>query len=132
MDLQLLVEIEHVAMGVALSQNGNKPEYICLQAEAFAISFNKCLGRNLGGAIEGSLHRDRRSFRGGENLRLSIYGTGGGIGDAADSVVAHGLQYIDGGNGVLFQILAGAVRPETHIGIGREVEDKLATAHSAG
>ena len=60
---QAPVEIEDVAVRVALAENRDETEDAALEAEAFAVGLDQPLARQLRGAVERGLHRERRVFR---------------------------------------------------------------------
>ena len=78
---QLLVEVEHVAMGVAFAQDRDKAKNPGAHAEPFAIGRDQALAREFRGAVERGLDRKRRILRGWDDLGLAIDRAGRGEGD---------------------------------------------------
>src|SRR5205823_2447531 len=44
---------------------------------------------------------------------------------AANAVGPHRFEHVEGGQGILFEILAGMVQSKAHIGVGREVKNDI-------
>src|SRR5260221_3046819 len=60
---QLLIEIKHMAVGVAFAQDGNEAEDKPLKAETLAIGGDQAFRRYFGVAIQRRLDRERRVLR---------------------------------------------------------------------
>jgi len=129
---QLAIEVEDVPVSVTLAQDGNEAEDVAFEAEAFAKGRNQSLAGDFGGAIERGLDGKGRRFRGGNCRRFAVDRAGGGEGQPANAIGPHGLENVEGRQGVLLDVAAGIVRPEAHVGVGREVEDKIAASHRPG
>jgi hypothetical protein len=55
---QLLVEIEDVAVGVALAEDRDEAEDVALEPESLAVGGDEALARDLGRAVKGRLNRE--------------------------------------------------------------------------
>ena len=60
---RLSVEVEDVAVGVALAEDRDEAEDAGLKAEALAVGLDQALARQLRGAVERGLDRERRVLR---------------------------------------------------------------------
>src|SRR3989344_1672793 len=120
-----------MAMGITLTENGDKTENPGLEAETLAVSGDQCLAGKLGCAIKRCLYWKRRIFRGWNHRRFAIHRTGRRKCDALDVIRAHGLQHVISGDGVLIEILARMLRAKTHIGVGGKMENEVGTLHGA-
>ena len=129
---QAAVEVEDVTVRVALAQDRHEAEDVALKAEAFAVGLDQPFARELGGAVERGLNRERRVFRRREDIRLAVDRAGGGEGDPANAVGSHRLEHIERRDGVLLEISSRMLGPEADIGVRREVEDEIAAAHRGG
>src|SRR4029079_14208844 len=107
MNVQLLVEIDDVAVGVALSQNRDEAEYVALESETLGVRLQITLGRHLGGRVERRLDRKGGIFRGGKNLGLAIPRSGRRHGDSNEALAPHGLEHVDRCDGVLPEVAQG-------------------------
>src|SRR5262249_28905067 len=119
---ELTVEIEYVAVRIALAQDGHEAENPRLQTESFAIGGDQPLAGELGGSVQGGLHRKRRVFGSWKDGGLTIDRSRGREDDLADAVDSHCLEHVVGGDGVVFEILARLIGTTAHISVGGEME----------
>ena len=129
---ELAVKIKHVAVGVAFAEDGDEAEDVTFEFIAFAIGGDHAFAAQFGAGVERSLDGERRGFGRGDDFGLAVNGAGGTEGDALDVVGTHGFEDIEGGDGVLLEILAGMFEAEPDIGIGAEVEHGVGAGHGAG
>jgi hypothetical protein len=129
---QLPAEIEHVAVGIARSENGDEPEDPRLHSKSFAVSLNHAFARQFRGAVKGSLDGKRMTFRRRYHAGLAVYRTGGGKPEPPDVVGAHGFENVKRGARVLFEVPGGMLQAEPHVRIGSEMIDEPATFHGGG
>src|SRR5690242_14062740 len=122
MRAKLLIEIEHVAMSVALAQNRDEAKDPATKAESFAECLNQSFARKFARPVQRRLHRKRRALRRGEYLRLAINRARRSKNNSRYTVGAHGFQHIERGDRVLLEIPAWVLRTETDVGIGCEVK----------
>jgi len=125
----LFVKIKHMAVRVAFAENGDKPENVTFKFIALAVGLNEAFTGDFGRGVKGGLDGERMIFRRRDDFRLAINRAGGTEGDAFDAVGAHGFQHVEGGDGVLLEILVRMFESEPHVGIGGEVKDKIAPGH---
>ena len=109
---ELPVEIEYVAVRVALAQNGNEAKDIPLEAEAFAISLDQRFAGQFGSRIERSLHREGGILGRGNDGCLAVNRSGGGEGNSSYAGGTHGLEHVTGSDRVLLQVLRGCSVPK--------------------
>src|ERR1035437_2870424 len=129
---KLFVEIKNVAVRVAFAENGNETENVALNLKTFAVGRNHAFAGKLGRSVERGLHGKRRVLRRGNFFRLAINAAGGAEGDALDAIGAHGFEYVEGGHGVLLQILGRMFEAEADIGVRGEMKNRVATGHRLG
>src|SRR5216110_2276405 len=67
-----LVEVEYVAVRVALTKDRDEAENESLEPESLAIRFDQSLARELRRAVERGLDRKRRCLRSREHRRITI------------------------------------------------------------
>ncbi len=132
----LLVEVEDVAVGVALAEDGDKAEEVSLvELAALGVGGNEALAGDLGSAVEGGLYGKQIGLGGGAlggNEGFAVNGASGGEGKAADAVGAGGFEDVGGRDGVLLEIAGGVFPTVADIGIGGEVEDHVGPGHGGG
>ena len=69
---QLLVEVEDVAVRVALAEDRDEAEDVGLESEALAVGLDHAFGGQLRGAVERGLEREGRVLRRRKYLRLAV------------------------------------------------------------
>ena len=74
----------------------------------------------------GTSARERRRLRRREHVRLAVDRSGRRERDPADAAGAHRLEHVEGGDGVLLEILARMVGAEADVRIGRQMEHEVA------
>src|ERR1700733_11517436 len=126
---KLLVEIEHVPVRVALSQDRYEAKNVALQSEAFAISLNQAFRSQLRGSIKRGLDGKGTCLRSGKNFRLSVDRSCRRKNKSLAALLAHGFEHIPGCDRVLIQILAGMFGAEAYVGIGGEMNHKFRALH---
>src|SRR5580704_15541610 len=104
---ELLVEIEHMPVRIALSQNRYETKNVALQSETFAVSLNQAFRSQLGSSVKRGLDGKGTRFGSRKNFWLSINRSGRGKNDPLATLLAHGFEHIPGCDRVLLQILAG-------------------------
>ena len=125
---ELAVEVEDVAVGVALAEDRDEAEDVAGEAEAGGVGLDQALAGQLAGAVEGGLDREGRVLRRGVDVGLAVDAAGRGEGDPLDAGRAHRLQHVVGGDGVLLEVAARVVGAEADVGVGGEVEDEVVAA----
>src|SRR5207253_664787 len=96
---QLPIEIDDMAMRVALAEDGDEAEHVSLEAEAGAVGRDQRFARHLRGAVEARLYRERTRLRRREDVRLAVDRSRRGEGDPLDSAGAHRFEDVKGRNG---------------------------------
>src|SRR6185503_19901161 len=89
----------------------------------------QALSGKFAGGVERSLDRKGRVLGGWDDGRLAINGTRRGEGDGPDAVGAQRFEDVEGGEGVLLEVLPGVLQAEAHVGVGGKVKDGVATPH---
>ena len=79
---ELLIEIEHVAVRVALAENRDEAEDVALESVAFAVGVDEAFAGELRRGVERSLNRERVLFWRGDDFRLAVNPAGGRKRDA--------------------------------------------------
>ena len=123
-------------MRVALAEDGDEAEEVGLvELAALGVGGDQAFAGGLGGGVERGLDREgvglgRRAV--GRDQRLAVDGAGGREGNPAHTVRAHGLEDVEGRDGVLFEVLPRVVPAVLDVGVGGQVEDEVGALHRGG
>src|SRR6185437_8489666 len=123
--LELSQEVEHMAMRIALAEDGNEAEDAGFEAKPRAIGADQTFAGQFAGRIERSLNRKRAILRRRKDAGLAIHRTGGGEGNVLDAGLPHRLEHVMGGNGILLQIARGMIGTEAYVGICCKVKNPV-------
>jgi hypothetical protein len=86
--------------------------------------------RKLRGTVKRCLEGKGGIFGRREHERLAVNRSGGGERDLVDTGGAHGFEHARGCDRVLLEVLGGVIEATTHVGVGLQVEDPVATRES--
>ncbi len=133
---ELFVKIEDVAVRVALAQDGDEAEDVgFVDLAALGVGGNEAFAGDFASAVQRGLNRKKvglgRGTLGGDE-GFAVSGAGGGETDALHAVGAHGFKNIEGGDGVLLEILTGVLPAVFDISVGGEMQDKVGALHGGG
>src|SRR5436190_12118894 len=127
-----MIKIEDMSVRVAFAQDRHKAKNVALEFVAFAVGMDQPLASQLRGGVERRLDRKGMILGRRDEGGLPIDRAGRSEGNGFYSIRAHRLQYVEGGESILLKVLAGMIQAETHIGIGRQVNDGVAAVHGGG
>lgn len=120
--LKLAVEVEHVAVGIALAENRHKATDHACEAVAGAVSADQALAGELRCSVKRSLQRERSVLRRRKNRRLAVNRASRSKDDLLHAARAHRLEHPRGGDRVLLEVAARCVETMANVGIGLEMK----------
>src|SRR5579872_4070125 len=115
---------------VALTEDRHESEDIALEAEPLTVCLDQSFTRELRRTVERRLNRERGGFARGKLRRVPVDRSRRREDDTRHAVLAHRLEHVERGNGVLIEIPARVFGSEPDVGVRRQVEHGLAASHS--